>query len=83
MGMSAGGTLVPLYTYGVADRSVAHHFRQLFVITGKSLKTSGCTTEGTGTVRQTYAPDILFKPSAVGKGYLIQLAKDFKKTYHR
>lgn len=83
MSMSAGGTPVPFYADSMGDRNASIHFHQISVITGKSIHTSNSTAEGAGTVRQTYALNVLFKPLAVCKSYLMKLAKDCKKTYHR
>lgn len=67
----------------MGDGLVTIKSHQISVITGKKLHASGCTTIGTGAVRLTETPDVLFKPLTVGKSYLIQLAKDCKKTYHK
>lgn len=83
MGMSAGGTPVPFYADGMGDRNAFIQFHQISVIKGKRFHTSNSITERAGTVRQTDALNVLFKPLAVCESYLMKLAKDCKKTYHR
>lgn len=84
MGMAAGSTAVPGNFDPVCGRHSLPYFNQISVITGKFRKTPFCPAERAGVIGTgVETGQILFKPLAVRKRNLIQLAKNSKYPYHK
>ena len=82
MGMAAGTALVTLYGYFVCDGKILFPLHQVTLIRRKWRQACFCMADRADTIRMGQALCLLLKPLPVGKGYLVQLAKNSKWSYH-